>query len=164
VKDSNRLDPEDVDAARTLFVEYAQSLGFSLCFQGFDAELAGLPGAYRPPDGALIVVWDESAPAGCVAVRPFGPGCCELKRLYVRPAYRGTGLGRRLAESAIRRAREAGYRRMRLDTLPGMQAAQALYQQLGFRPIPTYSPPPAPDVRHLAFELDLMAGDSAAGE
>jgi ribosomal protein S18 acetylase RimI-like enzyme len=143
----------DILAARELFLEYAQSLGFSLCFQGFDAELAALPGAYAPPAGALIVHRVEGLPAGCVALRPLEPGYCEMKRLYVRPAYRGTGLGRILAETAILRAREAGHRFMRLDTLPSMREAQALYERLGFREIPPYTENPICGARFLELEL-----------
>lgn len=124
--------PDDLAAVRSLFQEYADGLGVDLCFQGFADELATLPGRYaRPAGGVWLAVAGEQL-AGCVALRPFGDGAGEIKRLYVRPAFRGTGLGRTLAERVLTEAAAAGYRRVVLDTLPTMTAAASLYRSLGF--------------------------------
>jgi len=145
--------PEQIVEARTLFREYERSLGIDLCFQGFEQELAGLPGAYAPPRGRLLLAVDGGAPAGCVALRPLDDAVCELKRLYVRPPYRGRRAGRRLAERVIVDAQAIGYARMRLDTLPSMKEALALYRALGFVEIAPYYANPVPGARFL--ELDL---------
>jgi GNAT superfamily N-acetyltransferase len=147
--------PDDIETARTLFREYADGLGVDLAFQDWDRELRELPGAYAPPRGALFLAEASGAAVGCVALRPLDPPCCEMKRLYVRPAGRGTGLGRRLAERVIEEARRLGYGAMRLDTLPSMGDAQALYRRLGFREIPAYRYNPIPGT--LFLELDLRS-------
>jgi ribosomal protein S18 acetylase RimI-like enzyme len=117
---------------RSYVAEYAATISESLCFQGFEAELAGLPGRYASPSGCLSLAMAEDAPAGCEAMRDLGDGTCELKRLFVVPPYRGRGVGRLLVEEGIRRGERAGYRRMALDTLPEMAGALALYRGLGF--------------------------------
>ncbi len=131
--------PEDIDRARELFEEYAAGLGINLCFQNFEKELAELPGEYVAPAGRLFLALEGDQVAGCVALRGLGDGVCEIKRLYVRPDFRGKGLGRELTEAAIDAARQIGYQRMRLDTLPGkMDRAIAMYGSLGFREIEAY--------------------------
>lgn len=145
---------ERVGTVRELFEEYAAQLGIDLCFQGFAEELAGLPGAYGPPQGGVWLARCDGKLAGCVALRLLEPGVAELKRLYVRDAFRGLGLGRKLTEVALGFARRAGYRAVRLDTLPGMRAAQALYRSLGFRPIPEYAPHPVPGTVWMELALD----------
>jgi putative acetyltransferase len=123
---------------RALFLEYASSLEISLCFQNFEQELASLPGSYAPPSGRLLLAQHANQAAGCVAVRKLDAGVCEMKRLYVRPAWRGKGLGRTLAQTIIAAAREIGYHCMRLDTLGSMKSAISLYRSLGFRQIQPY--------------------------
>ncbi len=146
--------PAQMAQARELFIEYAQSLGFSLCFQNFDKELAGLPGDYAPPQGRLLLAEYEGELAGCVALRPKETGICEMKRLYLRPQFRGKGLGRILAERIIAEAPEIGYRRMRLDTVePVMKDAVAMYRKLGFKEIAPYCANPMAGA--LYMELDL---------
>ena len=143
----------DIDDVRGLLREYAESLGFPLDFQDFDRELAELPGDYAPPRGALFVAETPTETVACVALRALSPDTCELKRLYVRPAARSGGLGRLLAEAALAEARRLGYRRVRLDTIPSMEAAQALYERLGFREIPPYNANPLEGARWLELRL-----------
>jgi ribosomal protein S18 acetylase RimI-like enzyme len=145
--------PEALEIVRQLFEEYAASLEVDLGFQNFAEELSGLPGEYIRPAGGLLLGLDGDQPAGCVGFRPLQPGVAEMKRLYVRPAARGRGWGRRLAERVVSDARAAGYGRMRLDTLPAMGSALALYLDLGFAEIAPYRHNPVPGARFL--ELDL---------
>lgn len=140
--------------ARELFVEYAQSLGFSLCFQNFDKELAELPGDYAPPEGRLLLAEYEGQLAGCVALHKLSDEICEMKRLYLRPQFRGKGLGRLLADRIIAEARGIGYRRMRLDTVePIMRDAVAMYRKIGFREIAPYCKNPITGALYMELEL-----------
>lgn len=145
--------PRDLAELRSLFREYAVGLGVDLAFQGFEAELAELPGKYAAPAGRLSIAWNGIEAVGCVALRPLAGSSCEMKRLYVRPQARGEQLGRRLAEHICKEAREAGYSRICLDTLPTMGAAQKLYRSLGFRPIEPYVFNPVAGTQYLALDL-----------
>jgi GNAT superfamily N-acetyltransferase len=146
--------PTQIAQARELFLEYAQSLGFSLCFQNFDEELAGLPGGYAPPEGRLLLLECEGQLAGCVALHKFDSGICEMKRLYLRPPFRGKGLGRVLAERIIAEARQIGYRQMRLDTVgPVMKDAVEMYRKLGFKEIVPYRLNPMAGTVYMELEL-----------
>lgn len=149
--------PADVDAAAALLREYASyaaGLGYDLGFQGFAAELAGLPGQYARPHGLMLLAWAGEEAAGCVAYRPLAEAICEMKRLYVRPPWRGRGIGERLCRELIGEARACGYRAMRLDTGEAMRSARNLYAALGFTPIPSYYETP---YETLCFELALAA-------
>jgi ribosomal protein S18 acetylase RimI-like enzyme len=148
------LIPGEVPALRELFEEYAGSLGIPLDFQGFDGEVADLPGRYAAPRGGLWMAIAGGRAAGCVALRPLGADLCEIKRLYLRPEFRGTGLGRRLAETVLAEAARIGYRRVWLDTLPSMGGAIALYRSLGFTEIEPYYDNPVPGALFLGREVD----------
>jgi len=152
--------PDDLPLVRQLFLAYAEGLGFDLCFQNFEDELATLPGKYAPPLGRLILAWNGDFAIGCVALRPVDASTGEMKRLYVRPGQRGQHLGRRLAERICQEAREAGYQRIFLDTLPTMTAALQLYEALGFIPVAPYVFNPLEGAIFLG--LDLTAPPSPA--
>ena len=145
--------PHDLPIVRTLFEEYAASLGVDLGFQNFDAELASLPGKYQPPSGQLLLAWRGDEAVGCVALRGMDAEACEMKRLYVRPSARGLDLGRQLVVRLCELAAQAGYRCMRLDTLADMHAAQRLYGSLGFEPIEPYVYNPVPGTKYMERRL-----------
>ena len=145
----------DMDAVRELFREYAAGLGIDLGFQGFERELADLPGSYAQAEGAILLGSLAGATIGCVALRPLAEGYCEMKRLYLRPAARGTGLGRKLAEQIIAEARERGYTTMRLDTLGSMDPAIRLYESLGFQRTEPYYDNPIPGALYFEKKLDV---------
>jgi GNAT superfamily N-acetyltransferase len=146
--------PPQIAQARELFLEYAQSLGFSLCFQNFEDELAGLPGDYSPPEGRLLLAEHEGQLAGCVALHKLTADVGEMKRLYVRPQFRGKGFGRIIAERIIAEARQIGYRRLRLDTVePVMKDAVAMYRKLGFKEIEPYRVNPVAGALYMELRL-----------
>ncbi|MBI5269626.1 MAG: GNAT family N-acetyltransferase [Burkholderiales bacterium] len=149
--------PEALDAARQIFREYADALGIDLCFQGFEQELAALPGDYAPPGGTLLLAWVDGELAGCGAVRPLADSdyanACEMKRLYVRRAFRRFGLGRQIAQALMDTAVQLGYSVMLLDTLDDMEAARELYATLGFEEVPPYYYNPIPGAHYLKAEL-----------
>lgn len=149
--------PEDLQTVRQLFLDYQSGLGIDLCFQGFEAELAELPGAYAPPVGTLLLACIDDEPAGCCAMRPLYNtdhlNACEMKRLFVRPAFRGFGLGRLLVERVMSEGQLAGYTTMLLDTLSDMETARALYQEMGFVEVAPYYHNPIPGAHYLKVDL-----------
>jgi ribosomal protein S18 acetylase RimI-like enzyme len=146
--------PAQLDLARALLREYQQAIGVDLCFQGFERELATLPGVYAPPEGRLLLAYDGEALAGCGALRPLEPGVAELKRMWTRPAHRGRGVARAVAEALLAAARQGGRRTVRLDTLEWMTPARALYASLGFRERGPYYDNPLPGVVYMELELE----------
>jgi ribosomal protein S18 acetylase RimI-like enzyme len=154
MEDYRSAAPGDMPLVRTLFEEYGQSLGIDLSFQGFDHELASLPGKYAPPDGTVILAFHEGTPCGCVALRKIDARTCEMKRLYVRPGTRGLGVGRELVRRILEDARGRGYAVMRLDTLATMKSAVALYRGFGFRDIAPYIFNPIPGALYMERSLD----------
>jgi GNAT superfamily N-acetyltransferase len=145
--------PRQIAQVHRLFEEYARLLGIDLCFQNFADELAGLPGSYAPPRGRLLLAVIDDQPAGCVALRPLQDNACEMKRLFVPPAFRGQGIGRKLAEQIIAEARQIGYAVMKLDTLPSLKPATALYTSLGFSPCSPYNDTPLKETLFLELPL-----------
>jgi ribosomal protein S18 acetylase RimI-like enzyme len=148
---------EDFEVTRKLFLEYADSLGFDLEFQDFSHELAVLEDEYAPPQGCILLAKDSADITGCVALRPFEAAICEMKRLYVIPAYQGQGIGRLLAQEVIAQARRAGYKQMRLDTIASMQAARALYESLGFYRIEPYRYNPIAGTTYMELNLEVVS-------
>ena len=152
----------ELEAVRAIFREYAQGLGVDLCFQDFETELATLPGEYTPPRGALLLASVDGKLAGCCGLRPMDaadyPNAAEMKRLYVRPAFRGLGLGRRLADAVLDAARQTGYSCVLLDTLDDMEAARALYEDLGFEEIPPYYHNPIAGAHYLKADVERTTG------
>jgi ribosomal protein S18 acetylase RimI-like enzyme len=144
----------ELQAIKALFEEYARSLNFSLCFQGFDQEMATFPAKYAPPSGALLLATVDEQPAGAVALWQLAPGICEMKRLYVKPEYRKLALGRQLAEAIVAEGRALGYGAMRLDTIKSsMATARAMYERMGFREVAPYYDNPMPDVSYMELAL-----------
>lgn len=144
----------EIAEVRALFLEYAKSLGFSLCFQGFEAEVNGLPGDYAPPSGQLWLLRVDGKPAGCAALHALADDICEIKRVYVRGEFRGRGLGRELMEHAIAEARQLGYTRMRLDTVEEkMRTAVKMYREMGFVEIAPYRENPMPSTLYMELSL-----------
>jgi len=160
VRIENAKSTESLGAIRELFVEYSKSLDVDLCFQGFAEELAGLPGQYAKPSGRLLLAHEHGQAIGCGALRRVSEEICEMKRLYVRPMARGRGAGLALINALMKGAREIGYAKMRLDTLPSMTKAIALYRALGFKEIAPYRYNPIPGSLFLEMALDAVTRDS----
>ena len=154
--------PRDLQSTAQLFAEYAESLGLDLSFQDFDTELTSLPGKYAPPTGDILLARDTSGNAvGCVAVRPLSPpDCCEMKRLYILPAARGLGVGKRLVHKILDTALSLGYNKIKLDTLPSMRQAVSLYESAGFVPITPYYKTPLPGTVFLGRQLGSSSATS----
>ena len=151
-------DGDNLVQVHNLFVEYQKYLGIDLCFQNFDQELASLPGDYAPPEGRLLLAWWDSKIAGCVALRKITPEVCEMKRLFIRPEFRGKGIGRKLAIAIIEEAIKIGYKKMRLDTLPVMEEAIALYKRLGFKETEAYCYNPVQGALYMELDLNEFSG------
>jgi ribosomal protein S18 acetylase RimI-like enzyme len=144
---------DEIEIARSLLREYQRALGTDLCFQGFEAELSGLPGGYAPPSGRLLLALQDETPVGCVALQQVDASCGEMKRLYVRPSARGSGLGRALVTEILEDAKKIGYSKVVLDTLPSMIEAQRLYEQFGFHDTDPYRPNPIVGSRYMGKHL-----------
>ncbi|KFB67588.1 carbonate dehydratase [Candidatus Accumulibacter vicinus] len=157
-------DTTAIEHVRQFFRNYAAWLGVDLCFQNFEAEMASLPGAYAQPDGRLFYAERDGRPAGCVGIRPFSTGLCELKRLYVEPSQRSFGIGRVLTMAAIKAAKEIGYRKLLLDTLPTMRVAVKLYRELGFKETPAYYQTPLEGTMFLALDLENWSEEEVVNE
>jgi putative acetyltransferase len=147
--------PDHLQIVKELFLEYARSLDFNLCFQNFENEYAGLPGEYAPPGGLLLLGFADTTPIGCVALRRIDPSASEMKRMYIRTEFRGCGYGRKLAEEVIRQAKEIGYATMCLDTVPSMEEAITLYRSLGFREISPYRVNPVAGAIFMELNLKM---------
>lgn len=160
LKITQAVSRNDVATVRDLFLEYQKLLGVDLCFQGFEAEVNGLPGGYAPPDGRLLLATHGDVPIGCVALHRSGGSRGEMKRLYVRPSARGLGAGKLLVAALLAEARDIGYSEVVLDTLPTMREAQRLYEELGFREIAPYRPNPIAGTRYLG--KSLVGSDGAS--
>lgn len=145
---------QDFKDTKDLFLEYANSLNFELCFQNFEKEISDIPSQYSEPSGAIILCYDEDKPIGCVGLRKFGEGICEMKRLYLRKGARGKGTGRILAERIIEKAKELGYKKMQLDTIETMKEAISLYKSIGFKEISTYRYNPLKGVIYMKLEIE----------
>jgi len=154
LKIKNAVSENDIEIIRALFLEYARSLNFDLCFQNFSEELKNLPGEYAPPNGYLLIAYWNESPVGCVALRKIEKGVCEMKRLYVQKEFRGKNIGKVLVEELIKEAVRIGYTKMRLDTVPSMLTAQKLYASMGFYQIKPYRENPVEGAIYMELELN----------